>query len=217
MKKEFKCIYMLFISCITFILGVTITTFSVTSGPGGTAKVKIGKSSFEIQVNDVNFKQLFNNSQYSDRAKAMAMQSFNMYEIGPRLITAIRNTSYSDEFARSLREILERMEGPFNAPDKEVILIFNDHLDRDKAEVCPNSDFYRKKLNVALSDYSRMTSIPDAGIALIHGCPPKEGERERVVISEEQGRSLLNIKGDSLPSEIEAIVKPLPSYLVVMN
>lgn len=217
MSKEYKYVYMVIISCITFIFGVAITTYTVTHGPGGTAKIHVGDAYFEIKVNDVNFKELFDNPKYIETAKAMAMRSFNLYEIGPKLIEAIRNTDYNDAFSRSLREMGEHMVGPFNAPDKKVVVIFSNNIDRDKAEVCPDSDFYKKGLNIALSDLSSMTYIHDAGLTMIHGCPPKEGEMERVVISEEQGRTLLNIKEDNLPSRIDAIVKPILSHRVVEN
>ena len=134
-------IWVLVISVAAFVVGVGITAFVLTSGPGGQAKLELAGNKFEIQINEVDFEKLLNNPKYQEVAKISAKKIPKLHEMDEKLIKELESISYNTAFSRSLRDKRDRFKGPFNAPDKKVILSFSDSLDSDRAEVCPDSDF----------------------------------------------------------------------------
>ena len=74
-------LYLLAVSAVTFTLGVAIATYSITSGPGGTAKVNVGSFNLELHINDVDFDKLFADERYDDEAQLKAKDAFDLYEL----------------------------------------------------------------------------------------------------------------------------------------
>jgi len=216
MKKENPVstkIWMVLVSSLTFILGVSVASYAVTSGPGGLAKVKIGELSFEIQINDADIPSLLQKNKENNSIKEEAKRVFGLYEFDSKLIKDISMLSYQDPISEDLRRLRDKFIGPFNAPDISVEVKFSDSLDIDKAKVCPDSVFYQQRVNVALSDFSNMYPVDEADVAIIYGCPTPIGMPEPITISTELGKKLLN--QDVLPASIPAIAKVLPSYVIV--
>ncbi|MDH5388577.1 MAG: hypothetical protein OEY06_09015 [Gammaproteobacteria bacterium] len=206
-------IWITLISSVTFGLGVGVASYAVTSGPGGHAKLKIGEFEFEIQINEANIPALLESRASDESIKEEAKRIYGLYEVDSDLITKISSLNYKDTFSEGLRKIRNKFIGPFNAPDIQVKIKFSDSLKINHAQVCPDSDFYKNRINVALSDFSNMYPVDDAGVAIIHGCPTPSGMPELVIISTELGKKLLN--KSSLPTSIDAVAKVLPSYVIV--
>ncbi|MEJ2552798.1 MAG: hypothetical protein P8079_02000 [Gammaproteobacteria bacterium] len=204
------------ITLAAFAIGVMTTTYALTSGPGGTAKLEIGGYRFEMAINDIDYAKLFQEKANDPAVKILAEKSFGLYELDHKLITRIADSDYDSDFSKELREVRDRMQGAFNAPDKEVKVQFDERIPLDKAEVCPGSDFYNNRINIASSDFSSMISIDDAGIAAIHGCPVGAGQKERIVVNVNVAKTLLG-QADSSVTEMAAIARALPSYVVIAH
>ena len=198
------------ISCITFMLGIAATSYAVTSGPGGIARLSLGSFNFEIKINEIDLDSLLEKKSYGkERVKA----AYGLYEIDFELIDAIAKLNYDTWFSQQLRGLRDRFIGPFNAPDVNVEIKFSESLEESNAQVCPDSIFYEKRVNIALSDLSNMYPVDKAGLPIIHGCPTPQGKPQRIVVSSALGKKLL--KQDELPDSLPAIAKVLPSYAIV--
>lgn len=206
-------IWILVISAAAFLVGIGITAYVLTSGPGGQAKLELAGNKFEIQINEVDFEKLFNNPKHQETAKMSAKKILRLYEIDEELIKELESISYDTAFSKSLRDMRDRFKGPFNAPDKKIVLSFSDSIDSNRAEVCPDSDFYNNRINIALADFTHMYPIENAGIARAFGCPPAANKPEEIVISKTVGQRLLGVK--NLPPSIQAVAKGLPSYVII--
>lgn len=205
------------ISPCAFLLGMMITVYAVTSSSGGSAKLEVLGNGFEIKNNDVDFEKLFSDDKYKETAKEAALKIFGLYELNENesneaLISKIESLSHDGKFAKRLLEMRDQFKGPFNSPDQEVTLVFNDSIPKDKAEVCPDSDFYKKRLNIALSDFSKMAPIDNASVMALHGCPIQNGTKERIVVNTEVGK-LLGIDHSTTP--IDAVARVLPSFIII--
>jgi hypothetical protein len=205
-------ILILIISLVTFLVGVGITSYVLSSGPGGEASIKLAGNEFKIKITEVNFEKLFRDEKYKDEAKMFAKKVFDLNDLDGGLITKLASVSYDCPFSKQLRDMRDRFQGPFNAPDKKVILTFSDNIDTNRAEVCPDSDFYKNRINIALHDLSHMYPVDNADIARPFGCPSPANEPEKIVISKKLGTQLL--RTEKLPKHLEAVAKVLPSYVI---
>lgn len=201
------------ISLLTFSLGIVVTSYAVTSGPGGKAKLSLGKFSFEIQINETDLPKLLASKSTDSTIKELVKSTYDLYEINSDLITEISKLNYQEPFSEDLRALRDKFIGPFNAPDLKVEITFSDSLDVNKAQVCPDSLFYQQRINIALADFSNMDSIDNADVALIFGCPTPKGTPQPITISRKLGQKLL--KNTTLPDSISAVAKVLPSYVIV--
>ena len=201
--------------CLTFALGILVASYAVTRGPGGQAKLVLGNFSYEITINEIDLPSLISNSKDNDAIRKTAMRSFSLYDIDGNLIQAISKLSYDNAFSHELRRLRDRFVGPFNAPEVNVEVKFDGGLNESKAQVCPDSVFYKERVNIALSDFSKMMPIEDAGIALSFGCPPPQDGPEPIIISDVIGKKLLN--SNQLPESISAVAKVLPSYVIIQR
>ena len=197
-------------SCATFILGIVAASYAVTSGPGGVARLSLGNFNFEIKINEVDLNGLLKRKSYDqERVKT----AYGLYEIDSELINAIAKLDYDTRFSQELRGLRDRFIGPFNAPDVNVEIKFNESLEESNAQVCPDSIFYEKRVNIALSDLSNMYPVDKAGLPIIHGCPTPQGKPQPIVVSSALGKKLL--KQDELPDSLLAVAKVLPNYVIV--
>jgi hypothetical protein len=213
MKIKEKVLLVL-LPLVAFVLGIGISTYAITSGPGGSAKLEVGGSKFELVVNQIDYQKLFSDKADDEAVKSAAAAAFHLYEMDDRLIQEISRLDYGQSFSRSLRQLRDRFVGPFNAPDKEVKVSFRSGMPKNLAEVCPSSDFYRNRINIATS--VSMVSIDDAGVAAIHGCSNGSGPIENIVVSEEVWKELSgNSQQSGIP--INAVAKVLPSYVIVAD
>lgn len=206
-------IWIALISSITFGLGIAIASYAITSGPGGQAKLKLGQFSFEIAINEADLPALLAEKSGDNAIKQEVKRIFDLYELDTDLATKISTLNYQQPFSENLRKMRDRFVGPFNAPDVSVEVKFSDTIKANHAKVCPDSVFYRERINIALSDFSNMYPVDDAGIAIIHGCPTPNGMPQPITISTELGKKLL--QQEDLPPSITAVAKVLPSYVVV--
>lgn len=210
-----KVILVIVILC-AFLLGVGISVYALTSGTGGKVSLVMGENKFELQINDVNFEQLFKDEQYKNQAKTEAIKEFELYELDDRLISHISEIKNDTSFSRSLRDMRDRFIGPFYSPDKEVLLVFNDNITINHAEVCPDSDFYKNRLNIASNDFRKMTIIENADIMKIHNCHPINKtpiNKEEITVNSQIKRDLFG-ENASITS-VNAIAKVLPSYIIL--
>ena len=205
-------IWLAVISGITFALGITLASYAVTSSSGGVAKVSAGGFSFEIQINEIDLEKIIKNKRDDAGVKEIAKETFGLYEIDSDLVKEISTLAYDIEFSGHLRELRDRFIGPFNAPDINVEVSFKNTISSKEAEVCPDSIFYRNRINIALSDFSNMDSIDQANIAIVHGCPTPHGKPVPIVISSDLGKKLLGT--EQLPNTLTAVAKVLPSYVI---
>ena len=110
----------------------------------------------------------------------------------------------------------DHFTGPFDAPDRKVNVTFADDVDPKRARVCHNSEFHKKRINVALADFSNMIPIEQADPSI--NCKPRQGSMETIEISAEKGRKLLRVpEHQSLPDTIVAFAKELPSFTVILT
>jgi hypothetical protein len=135
------------------------------------------------------------------------------------LIDRIDNLQYGDPISIELRRLRDRFLGPFNSPEKRVILVFDDKLDEDQAKVCPDSDFYMQNINIASEDFTIMFTVKSASEPLMLGCTHGKNDPERVLISLVKMKKLLKV-GDQnieLPKEKIGIARAIPSYIIPAN
>ena len=207
------------ISPCAFLLGMMITAYAVTANPGGSAKLSLLGNGFEIKNNDVDFEQLFSSEKYKKTAKAAAIKAFSLYELNENeaneaLLEKIEQLSYDSKFAKRLVHMRDHFIGPFKAPDQEVLLVFDKNIPQNRAEVCPQSNFYSHPLNIASSDHRIMAFIEQANLAAMLGCPVQGGEKEIIKVNPEVGKDL---RIDNASAPVDAIAKALPAYILIKS
>ncbi len=197
------------VSGITALVMLMIVSQFERTRNGGVIIFKIPGLEIHREAAEIDIEKLLSAPETKDANKEIAKRVLTLYELDSKLLSAIEGLGYSDNFSIGLRDMQERMRGPFFAPDVKVELAFSDEVGFSRARVCADSIFRNQSMTIATEDGGNMDMIESANELLLHECPAHQRDVEKIIVAEKFGIRLLGTENP--PSSVQAIAKAIPT------
>ncbi len=197
------------VSGITVLVMLMIVSQFERTRNGGVIIFKIPGLEIHREAAEIDIEKLLSAPETKDANKEIAKRVLTLYELDSKLLSAIEGLGYSDNFSIGLRDMQERMRGPFFAPDVKVELAFSDEVGFSRARVCADSIFRNQSMTIATEDGGNMDMIESANELLLHECPAHQRDVEKIIVAEKFGIRLLGTENP--PSSVQVIAKAIPT------
>lgn len=198
------------VSGITVLVMLIIVSQFERTRNGGVIDIKIPGLEIHRKAAEIDIEKLLSAPETKDANKEIAKRVLKLYELDQNLLSAIEELDdYYDDFSIGLRDMQERMRGPFLAPDVKVELAFSDEVGVSRARVCADSIFRNQSMTIATEDGGNMDMIESANELLLHECPARQREVEKIIVAEKFGIRLLGTENP--PSSVQVIAKAIPT------
>ncbi len=211
---------LLVVAAGTFLVTTIFIMLIASAGQQGKFELKFGSFEFIHQFDNSNIKELLSEKKNDPPTKLMAKQVFSLHELDTSLMAEIESLPYYHPLSKQLRTLRDKELGPFDAPQVPVELSFSPDIEHLSADVCPDSDFRDKSMNILVSDKTQMQMINHVdshNMLSMADCPVKDkiaaNEPERIIVSQKFAESLLDT--DALPLSVTAIAREVSGLIII--
>ncbi len=211
---------LLLVAGTTFLLTTILMVLLTTAGKQGHFHMTFPGGVIDYKINRIHLESLLTKRQHDPGTRVMVKQLFSLYDMDDELMNAIENLPYNNRYAKLIRRLRDTELGPFDAPQVPVELSFSANLKPYSADVCPDSDFRDKGMNIVVADRTEMKMINHVtanNLISMSDCPVKDklasNLPERVIVSQKFAESLFDTS--ALPSSVTATARAVSGQIII--